>query len=158
MSQFTVIHLQADRFDEAFPLVRMSAPNASLDQWRHFAGQLRTKDGGVLAALACDGRPHGLAVFRMEDGLGQGRTLKVEPMVTFELNRSAPVRSALCQALELLAGARGCETLVIAATSRGYANPNGSKAAAWAEFGLELTSVILTKRLIPAPATDLASL
>ncbi|HET9429380.1 MAG TPA: hypothetical protein VFO69_13575 [Allosphingosinicella sp.] len=152
MAQFTVIHLPEDRLDEALPLVRMAAPAASAAQWRLFVGWLGRNDGGVLAAFAGDGRPHGVAAFRMEQSLSLGLALHVEPMVTFELSPSAPARAALCQALELLATARGCDNLVIATASRGYANPHGQKAAAWAGLGLNITSVALSKRLAPEPA------
>lgn len=150
MSQFTVIHLQGDRLDEALPLVRMAAPTATVDQWRHFVGWLGRNDGGVLAAFAGDGRPHGIAAFRPEESLSLGRVLHVEPMVTFELSRSAPARTALCQALELLAVARAYENLVIVTGGRGYVNPHCQKAASWAGLGLDMTSVALAKPLRPS--------
>ena len=152
MSQFTVIHLQRDRLDEALPLVRMAAPTATADQWRKFVGWLGRNDGGVLAAFAGDGRPHGIAAFRTEESLSLGRALHVEPMVTFELSRSAPARTALCQALELLAVARKCDNLVIVTGSRGYINAHCQKAAGWADLGLNITSVALTKPLEPMAA------
>lgn len=147
MANFSVVHLHDDRLDEAFPLVRMAAPEATPAQWRRFVGWLRDNDGGVLAAFADDPRPHGIAAFRSEQSLSQSRTLLVDPMVTFELNPSAPARAALCEALELIALAKGCEKLVIATPSRGYTDPAGPKAAAWADLGLAVTKVLLAKRL-----------
>jgi hypothetical protein len=126
--------------------------------WPVAANCRSLEEGGVLAALAGDGRPHGIAAFRIEQGLVHGRTLKVEPMVTFEINRSSPVRAALCETLELLAVARRCETLLIANPCRGYADPAGAKAAAWAELGFELATVNLARRLVPVQATGLAVL
>lgn len=154
MPQFRVIHLQEDRLDETLPLVRMVAPATTGDGWRRLVRWLSDHDGGVFAAFAGDGRPHGIAAFRVEETLDLGRVLHVEPMVTFELNRTAPVRAALCQALELLALARGCDGLVIATSSRGYASPHCQKARAWADLGLSMTSVILSKRIVPTGATS----
>ncbi len=152
MPQFTVVHLQQDRLDEALPMVRMASPAATADQWRLFVSWLGRNDGGVLAAIAGDGRPHGIAAFRTEENFSLGRTLHVEPMVTFELSRSSPARTALCQSLELLAIARGCENLVIVTAGRGYANPHCQKAASWAALGLNISSVALAQSLKPAPA------
>lgn len=147
MTRFTVIHLQEDQLDQTLPLVRMAAPLVTGERWRRFARALADHGGGILAALAGDGRPHGVAAYRTEESLIHGSVLRVEPMVTFEINRSAPARAALCQGLELLALARGCDTVTIAAGSRGYADLQGTKAQAWASLGLELASVALAKRV-----------
>lgn len=158
MSRFTVMHLQESRFDETLPLVRMSAPLVTLERWRQFTRWLCDNGGGVLAAFAGDGRPHGIAAYRADESLIHGRTLQVEPMVTFEINRSAPARATLCEALELLAAAKGCDSLIIATGSRGYADPQCAKAVAWASLGLEIVSVALAKRLNPVRSTSPAVL
>ena len=49
--------------------------------------------------------------------------------------------------------ARGCDSLVIATSSRGYASPHCKKAEAWADLGLGMTSVLLSKRVVPAGTT-----
>ena len=149
MHRFTVIHLQEREFDQALPLVRMAAPMATAERCREFACWLTANCGGIIAAFSGDERPHGIAAYRTEESLVHGLTLKVEPMVTFEINRSAPVRAALCQALELLGMAKGCERLLISTASRGYAESHSAKAGAWARLDFDLVSVDLAKRLEP---------
>jgi hypothetical protein len=151
MTRFTVVHLHEDRLDETLPLVRMAAPLVTPERWREFACALADGGGGILAAFAGDARAPRVAANRTDESLNHGRTLRVEPLVTFELSQSAPARAALCQALELLAMARGCEHLAIETGSRGYTVPRGAKAAAWAALGFDLDSVGLGKRLRPAP-------
>ena len=154
MPQFTVSHLQDDRLEEILPLLRMAAPLATAGRWRDFVRWTASNDGGILAAVAGDGRPHGIAAYRIEESLIHGRTMRVDPMVTFEINRSAPVRAALCEALERLARARGCDGLAVAAASRGYADPQSPKAGAWASMAFKLDSVVLVKRLEPPRSTS----
>lgn len=158
MNRFTVIHLQEDRLDQTLPLARMAAPLVTPEQWREFACSLSDKKGGILAAFAGDGRAHGVAAYRLEESLVHGLTLRVEPMVTFELSRSAPARAVLCQALELLAAAKGCGSLMIATASRGYADPQSPKSGAWASLGFDLASVGLVKRFPPRPSKPAAIL
>lgn len=149
MPRFTVIQVGDDRLDSTLPLVRMAAPLVSAQQWRHYVAALSESGGALLAASARDERPHGIAAYRIEEDLSHGRTLRVEPMVTFEINRSAPARAALCEVLEQLARAQNCASLVIATRSRGFADPHSAKAEAWAPFGFELGSIVLVKRLAP---------
>ena len=149
MTRFKVIHVGEDRIDETLPLVRMALPLLSADRWRRLVQSAGEDGRGVLAAYAPDGRPHGVAVYRPEDSLIGGRTLHVEPIITFEINRSAPTRAALCQALELLGLAKGCDRLLVAMPSRGYADPRCAKADAWAQLGMEVASVGLIKHLDP---------
>lgn len=149
MPRFTVIQVGADRLDSTLPLVRMAAPLTSAPQWSRYVAALSAGGGGLLAAFARDGRPHGIAAYRIEDDLARGRTLRVEPMVTFEINRSGPARAALCEALERLALSLDCACVMISTGSRGFADPRGTKAEAWAPLGFELGSVSLVKRLPP---------
>lgn len=156
MTGFTVVHLEEDRLDHTLPLVRMAAPLATAERWRQFARQRTENGGGILAAFAGDGRPHGIAAYLAEECLNEGRTLHVEPMVTFEINRSAPARAALCQALELLALAQRCDSLRIVTAGRGYADARSAKARAWASLGLDLGSIGFVKRLAPQPTMPAA--
>lgn len=149
MPRFTVIKVGADRLDSTLPLVRMAAPLTSAWEWQAYVESLSANGGGLLAAFARDGRPHGIAAYRIEDDLAHGRTLRVEPMVTFEINRSAPARAALCEGLERLALSLNCACLMISTGSRGFADPRGTKAKAWAPLGFELGPVSLVKRLPP---------
>lgn len=147
MTRFSVIHLPLDRIEETLPLVRMAAPSLTAERWRRFARILERCSGGTLAALDGDGRSHGLAAYWVDESLVHGRVLRVEPMVTFEISGSAPVRTALCAALEQLAADKSCDSLVISTGSRGYADRGGEKLDGWARLGLELGAVSLVKRL-----------
>src|SRR5687768_4777486 len=99
MSRFTVIHLPEERLEETLPLVRLAAPLVTIEGWRSYGRFLREGGGDVLAAYAADGRAHGIAGYAIEESLTEGRTLRIQPMVTFELGPTAPARAALCQAL-----------------------------------------------------------
>lgn len=147
LARFTVIHLPRAKLDEALPLARMAAPMLTAERWRRFARVLDKCSGGVLAAFASDGRPHGFAAYWVDESIVHGRILRVEPMVTFEIGRSAPVRAALCSALESLAKAKACEHLVISMASRGYADARSVKSRAWAALGMEIGAVSLVKRV-----------
>lgn len=149
MTRFSVIHLPLDRIEETLPLARMADPALTTERWRRFARILDKCSGGTLAALDVEGRTHGLAAYWVDESLVYGRVLRVEPMVTFEISASAPVRAELCEALELLAQARSCESLVISTGSRGYAAGDGGKLGGWARLGLDLAAVSLVKRLPP---------
>ena len=152
MVWFSVKHLQEDQFDLVYPLVRIAAPQLEVDDWRHFARRLMAGDGGILTVSAGDERPYGVAVYRVDYSLRHGRTLQVELIVTFELKRQAPARAALCEMLELIALAKDCETLMLITASKGYAASNSPKADLWATLGLDVDSVVFTKRLVRQPA------
>lgn len=149
MGRFSVIHLEGDRLDEALPIVRMTAPMVTSARWRRYARYLAENEGGVLAAFADDGRPHGVAGYCVQKSLTEGRTLHVDPMVACEISPSAPVRATLCRALEALAAARGCESLRIVARSRGYVDAWSTKADSWSVLDMDLVSVALVKCIEP---------
>ena len=157
MTRFTVTHLPEDRFDVALPLVRMAAPLTTAQTWREFVRTLFAGTGGILAAFAGDGRPHGIAGYCPDVSLLHGKMLRVEPLVTFEISDSAPVRAALCEGLELLARAKGCSAIIISAASRGLVDLQNSKMRGWDSLGFGIASVDLVKRVepigLPAPET-----
>ena len=154
MVWLSVKHLQEDQFDAVYPLVRIAAPQLEADDWRHFARRLMAGEGGVLTVSAGDERPYGVAVYRIDYSLRHGRTLQIELIVTFELKCQAPARAALCEMLELIALAKDCETLMLVTDSKGYAASHSPKADHWASLGLDVDSVIFTKRLM-SQAADL---
>ena len=147
MVWFSVKHLQEDQFDAVYPLVRIAAPKLSSDDWRHFARRLLTGEGGILTVASGDGPPYGMAVYRVEYSLRHGRALQVELIVTFEINRQAPARAALCEMLELIGYAKDCENLMLSTASKGYAASHSPKADLWAGLGLNVDSVVFTKPL-----------
>ncbi|MGQ0589990.1 MAG: hypothetical protein ACT4N8_10755 [Sphingosinicella sp.] len=152
MTQFTVTHLDDDRLNEAYPLVRAAAPNVGPAQWRDYAGWLRWADGGVLAAFAAGSTLHGIAAYCRDDSLRYGRSLRVDMIVTFELGRTSPVRVALCEALEQLAREKHCDSLAVVMPSRGYSDPVGAKSEGWSALGFTLDSVCFRKALTQAEA------
>ena len=147
MTSFSVAPLDSAAMADAFPMVRAAAPDVGADQWRRYADWLRNAQGGVLGAFAPNSRLHGVAAYCRDDELRHGRTLRVDLIVTFELNRSAPGRRALCDALAGLAREKHCDRLTLALPSRGFADAASAKAASWSELGFEMDSVTLSKSL-----------
>lgn len=146
MPPFNVTHLGRAELADAWPLIRAAAPELTNADWCGFASRLIDEKGGVLGVRAADGQLHGVATYRRDEALRGGRTLRVDTILTFELQRDAPVRQALLDALGLLAQAFECTSLAIAMPSRGYAD-GGKKGAAWRALGLDLDSVVFTHRL-----------
>lgn len=113
MPRFAIDHLNPDQLREAWPVVRMSDSLANCDWWVSEAAQLIERGGGILAARASDGSIHGVATYAVARKPLVGRVLTVDILVTFELSRRAPARRALYEALELLAGAFDCRSIVV---------------------------------------------
>lgn len=147
MTSFTVAPLDSAAMADAYPMVRAAAPEVEAEQWQRYAEWLRNAQGGVLGAFAPNARLHGVAAYCRDDELRHGRALRVDLIVTFELSRSAPVRRALCDALEGLAREKRCDRLTLALPSRGFADAASAKAESWSELGFEMDSVTLSKRL-----------
>jgi hypothetical protein len=111
--RLTVIELEREELAKAWPLVRAASRSLRADDWQETATQLIAKGGGVIAVVAQDGCFHGVATYQpIEDGRG-GRILYLETLVTFELSRRAPVRQLLCDCLERLASALGCDSIAV---------------------------------------------
>lgn len=108
MSHFTVENLQKEQLREAWPVVRTSGLEANVDWWVADAVELIERGGGVLVARAPDGGIHGVATYVVAGKFPFARVLAVERLITFELNRSAPVRHTLCETLERVAAALNC--------------------------------------------------
>ena len=120
MAPFAIEHLSEDRLAEAWPVVRMSHSHANADWWTSEAAVLIERGGGILAARGPDGTIHGVATYEVARKALLGRVLAVDTLITFELSRRAPVRHALCDALELLANAFDCRSIVLPLPSRGH--------------------------------------
>jgi hypothetical protein len=113
MPRLTVIELEREELAKAWPLVRAVSPSLGPDDWQETATELIAEGGGVIAVVAQDGCFHGVATYQpIEDRRG-GRILYLETMVTFELSRRAPVRQLLCDCLERLAAALGCDSIAV---------------------------------------------
>lgn len=139
MSQFTVCPLEADRIREAYLLVR-SAAAVSEESWVAFARAQSEQGAGVLAVLAEDDHVHGIATYRALDTLRYKRCLFVEVIVTFELMPGAPVRKALCAALDAVARNLGCLSLIftVKTTEPGDAI---SRKTAWKKLGFKAETI-----------------
>lgn len=118
MACFAIEHLSEDRLVEAWPVVRMSHSHANPDWWVSEAVALIERGGGVLAARGPDDAIHGIATYQIARKALLGRVLAVDTLITFELSRRAPVRHALCEALEILASAFDCRSIVLPLPSR----------------------------------------
>jgi hypothetical protein len=119
MASFAIEHLGDDQLLDAWPVVRMSHSHANADWWMSEAAALIERGGGVLTARAPDGTIHGVATYHVGRKALLGRVLAVDTLVTFELSRRAPARCALCEALELLASAFDCRSIVLPLPSKG---------------------------------------
>jgi hypothetical protein len=120
MPQFAIEHLGEERLTEAWPVVRMSQSHVNADWWISEGAALIASGGGILAARGSDGAIHGVATYDIARKALLGRVLVVDTLIAFELSRRAPVRHALCDALELLAGMFDCRSIVLPIPSKGH--------------------------------------
>lgn len=120
MPQFAIEHLSESRLAEAWTVVRMSHSLANVDWWISEGTALILRGGGILAARGPDGAIHGVGTYEVVRKALLGRVLAVDTLITFELSRRAPVRHALCDALELLASAFDCRSIVLPLSSKGH--------------------------------------
>lgn len=117
MSCFAIEHLDGDHLVDAWPVVRMSEAYANCDWWMSEAKALAERGGGILVARAPGRNIHGVATYAVTRKPLFGRALVVDTLVTFELIRRAPARQALYEALELLANAFECRSIVLPLTA-----------------------------------------
>jgi hypothetical protein len=111
--QVSVESLKTDKLSEVWALARSSGSYANEDWWIGEGTDLITRGrGGVLAARATDGRLHGVATFQVPRRPNED-TLVVPMLVTFELTRSAPVRSALLNSLKRIATKLDCTHILL---------------------------------------------
>jgi hypothetical protein len=121
MARFEIEHLTAKQLIEAWPVVRMSHAHAKAIWWQSEGAELLGRGGGILAARAPDGNIHGVATYEVTRKALLGRVLSVDTLITFELSRRAPAQHALYEALELLAAAFDCRSIVLPVPSKGHA-------------------------------------
>ena len=120
MARFAIEHLSGDQLLEAWPVVRLAQAHANCDWWMSDAAALIERGGGILVARAPDGNIHGIATYAVARKPLLGRVLAVDTLVSFELSRRAPARHALYEALELLANAFDCRSIVLPLPSKGH--------------------------------------
>jgi hypothetical protein len=130
----------------AYPLVRVIAPEVSLEAWLDYVDR-RCREGGLMGLFDENDALIGLFSWRFGERLRHGRVLALDDFVTFELSQAAPGRAALMGAAEDLARSLGCTGLEVRVGSRGFADPNSNKASGWVSLGVALDSVIFVKPL-----------
>lgn len=113
MSIFTIEHLGEEMLLDAWPVLRSTGAEPIADWWTNEAHDLMRRGGGVLAARAPDGSVHGVATYECVHRMRAGSVLAVDRLVTFELNRKQPVRTALREALHLIAAAFSCSAVAL---------------------------------------------
>jgi hypothetical protein len=113
MADFTVEHLDDSRLAEAWPVARMAGLHLDSGWWQSDAHELIARGGGILAARAPDGSIHGIAMYEPAAKPRSGRVLAVRELITFELMRGSPCRSALCETLDLLATLLACSGVAL---------------------------------------------
>lgn len=147
MPHFTVTELERADLAAAWPVVRAAAPGLDPERWQSFAEALIDRGGGVIGVAAEDGGLHGIATYDPVEKLHQGKVLKVDTLVSFELSRRAPVRRLLCEALDRLAHLLGCDALAVTVPSRGYVAQMEKKAKGLTDLGQQLDEVVFLKKL-----------
>ena len=144
MPQFTVAELRPDQLDDAYPLIRAVAPNATPAEWRAYIEDMTARGGTVLALTSGNETLHGLLTVHRQRSLRHGEILFVNNFVTFELSRSAPGRRALCAAVEDMARRTGAGAIHLLVANRGQAEVT-PVSRAWAELGYGLEGALLCK-------------
>lgn len=119
MLQLTAQDLTADHLTLAWPLVRTLSPETNVERWLAAARKLIDRGGGWVGVATEAGSLRGLASYEPV-GSPAGKILQVDAMVTFEVSRRAPVRRALCEALDRLATRLGCEAVAVKIANRGF--------------------------------------
>lgn len=156
MPIFSVVDIDEKLFDAAYPLIRTAAPGVSAEQWSDYARKVRMR-GGLLGLIGAENALFGLLSYRQEESLRHGRIFHVDNFMTFELNRAAPGRRALCEAAEALARKQGCAAIEFSLDSRGYADGGTARAQGWLNLGHTLDAVVFTKSLGVAIETGAAA-
>lgn len=128
--QFDIVELDQDALLLAWPLVRTSSSYSQFERWQESAENLIDRGGKVLAVTALDGALHGVATYEAVEQAHFGRILQVDTFVTFELNGSAPVRSALMTQLRWASKVLDCSGMIISASRRPHWNDRPRKSSA----------------------------
>ena len=153
MPIFSVVDMDENALSAAYPLIRTATPHVSARQWRDYARKVRMR-GGSLGLMGPQSILFGLLTYCSEESLHHGSIFVVNNFLTFELNRAAPGRQALCDAAEALARKQGCKAIEFRLDSRGFAIDRSAKARSWLDLGHSLEAVVFIKILDAVNATD----
>jgi len=155
LRQLTTRPLTLENVPQAFPLVRTSFPEITLEAWRRFAQDILQPGapalGGFLTVLCEQGYIAGLCNYRIEPDLLHGQALAVDLFVAYDLFDRSAIAAALVDGLERMARAHGCRALHTHLFDRGRGGPRNSLIETLTRHGHEIETVGLCKRL-PAHA------
>jgi hypothetical protein len=125
----------------------MAIPEIDSSRWIDHCRNLDRLNGGVLAAAASDDVMHGIAIYRPEEDLRLGRIVRVDAMVTFELNPANPVRQALCEAIEALCEVLKARGTLLMTKERDSGGAGSASAQGWESAGFRRQGAALWKPL-----------
>ena len=157
MPIFSVVDMDENAVSAVYPLIRTATPNVSAEQWLDYARKVRMR-GGLLGLMGPQSTLFGLLTYRSEASLDHGRIFVIDNFLTFELNRAAPGRQALCAAAEALARKLGCKAIEIRLDSRGFAIDRSAKARSWLDLGHRLEAVVFVKLLDAGRVADVGEI
>ena len=112
-----VTTLKAGKTDQAYGLVRLAAPQISLEAWRDFAHSLispsETPGSGVLTVEDARGFVHGLVGYVIDHDLEHGQTLMAKNFIALSSTEKGKKKIAfmLIRAMEELARDTGCKAI-----------------------------------------------
>jgi hypothetical protein len=115
MRKLTVTPLGRDKIAQAYPLVRHSDPELSLERWDAFASELLEGAGerpqGIMTVISEQGYILGLFSYRVETDLRHMRVLTAENFHAMDLLDPQIVASTLAKCLDSLAMTHGCRAI-----------------------------------------------
>lgn len=115
---YLVRPLTYEQILQSFPLVSVSEPNLTQDQWVAYASALvgtpdLTDDPNIMALQNERGHIYGLSAYRVRPDLHRGQILEVESFAVADLVGVKRIASRLLETLETLAVRRSCSCLSI---------------------------------------------
>lgn len=146
MSQYTVVDIGEEDLPTLYPLVWVTSPGVSLDQWLDY-GRMTRDRGGILGLFGPNEMPFGFLSYQEAATLRHGRVLHIDLFATLELTGAGAGRRALHEAAEAIASERGCASLELRLPSRGYLTDASAKARTWTGIGFRMDGVVFVKSL-----------
>jgi hypothetical protein len=117
MRRLEVRSLTDQAIAQAYPLLQLTLPDLTLEDWTKFAVQQlagsKTTEGGILTVVDERGFILGLLDYTIDRELSHGRTLVVKNFVALDFldTTKKDIATVLIQAMEKLAGHRGCSAI-----------------------------------------------
>ena len=117
MRRLEVRSLIGQAIAQAYPLLQLTLPDLTLEEWTRFAGHhlagSETAEGGILTVVDERGFILGLLDYTLDRELSHGRTLMVKTFVALDFLDTSrkDVATVLILAMEKLADQRGCSAI-----------------------------------------------